>query len=75
MTNYWNRLLPPELLPSPHRPLPLFQPEMLRRDAAANDYEAIDWKALLSGGDHPPTLDYGKSEDYCRYQAQQEIVV
>ncbi len=61
MTGYLNEHLPPALR-SLTRPRPLYQRRVLKRDETANDFEEINWQALLAGGDEPPTLDFEKSD-------------
>lgn len=74
MTKYWNKHLPTGFSQR-NAPLPLHQPKILGRDDAANDFEDINWKALLAGGNNPPTLRFDRSEEDFLRRAQDDITL
>ncbi|KAL8801117.1 MAG: hypothetical protein Q9182_004669 [Xanthomendoza sp. 2 TL-2023] len=76
LADKWNNSLPEALRPTAPpgnppgdemrlapTPLPLGEPGALPRDGRWNDFQAIPWSALLTGGEQPDNLDFAKSEE------------
>ena len=68
MAEHWNQHLPAQFLPHHITPRSLHYPKILERDEAANDFETINWNALLAGGGNLASLDFGKSKDRFLHQ-------